>query len=580
MAGRQYIFIILGLLLLVVTCVQQYRRRNKKNLVLRLAASAVAAVSLACLALNITYTGNATDETSAIILTDGYNTDSVNLFKTSHVKMPVYSFDEYIAAGISSHPALHVFGTGLSTDDLQQLQGTPVIFHHQPVNTGIISANWQQTLQTGAQLNIQGSFNNTTNSPVKLQLNGLSTLLDSVTVQPVGIQPFRLVATPKQAGKAVYTITALADDKTIEEEFVPVDVKPADSIKVLILAASPDFENRFLKNWLADNNCEVVVRSTTSKGKFDRSFLNTSSANIDHITTQNLSNFDVVISDATEYAALTGDEQNAVRSTVEAGLGLIIKTDTTLPPAFYTSLFPVVSGPSNPSSSTLLKLVGGTTLHAPENSQTLFIQNRPGTQPLVTDSTSQVLVNSAVYGMGKVAVTTLNNTYSWVLTGDKHNYTTYWSSLLSKVAKTSNTGQSISFSPAFATVDQPLHLTFTANANPYPIINGSPVYLAQNIHLPFEWGGTYWAAQTGWQTIKLEHDSTSFYTYTNTDWKPLRGFANTIATEKYVAAQQTVLPGGDAIKLQDVPVPKIYFVIVFFVSCAFLWAERNFTAAN
>jgi len=576
MGGWQYIFIISGLVLQVVTYVQQYRRRNKRNLVLRLIASVMAVISLTCLALNITYTRATPAENAAIILTEGYNTDSVNAFKTSHTKMPAYSFDEYIASGLNNYAGLHVFGSGLSADELQQLNNTPVIFHNQPVAMGTISVNWQQTLQTGEQLRIQGSFNNTTNAPVKLQLNGLNTLLDSTTIKPNSLSNFELTATPKQSGRAVYNITALAGDNTIEEEFVPVDVTPADSIKVLILAASPDFENRFLKTWLAENNCEVVVRSTTSKGKFDKSFTNTATTNIDQITTQTLATFDVLISDAAEFASLSRDEQNAVQATVESGMGLIIKTDTTLSSSFYTSLFPVYSGQVKPQQSSTLRLAGGAILTEPAE-QSLFIHEQPGTQALVTDSSAQVLVGSTVYGSGKVAVTTLNNTYSWMLTGNKHNYHTYWSALLSRVVKNKNSNQNMCFYPAFARVNQPLHLTFSANTNPYPVINGSPLYLSQQVNLPFKWDGVYWPTQAGWQTIKLQNDSINFYTYTNSDWKQVTAFANTAATNQYVVAQQTISSGSGVALKEEVPVPKVYFVVVLLVGCTFLWVERKFS---
>lgn len=578
MGAWRYIFVIMGLALLIVTCVQQYKRGNKSNLVLRLFASAIAAITLTCIVLNITYTGSATDESSAIILTEGFNKDSVNLFKAAHPTIPEYSYDEYIASGTGKYLNLHLFGNGLSADGLQQLQNTPVVFHHQPLEMGIIAANWQQTLHTGEQLRIQGNFNNTSNTPVKLQLNGLDTLLDSATIQP-GLRPFQLAATPKQAGKAVYNITALANDKIIEEEFVPVEVRPADSIKVLILAASPDFENRFLKNWLAENNCAVVARSTTSKDKFDRSFLNTVSSNIDHLTAQNLSTFDILISDATEYAALSRGEQNAVQSTVEAGMGLLIKTDTTLPSSIYASLFPVFSVQPKSQPSTIIKLTGGKILHGIAADQSLFIHPQPGTQSLATDSATQVLVNSAVYGIGKVAVTTLNNTYSWMLTGNKQSYAAYWGTILSKVARNKSNNINISFSPALPVANQPLHITFSANANPYPVINGSPVYLAQKAFLPFEWDGTYWPTRAGWQTIKLQSDSTNFYTYTNSDWKQVTAVANIAATDKYVT-QQTIDEGNKTTTHQKVPAPKIYFVIVFLVCCILLWAERNLISAT
>jgi hypothetical protein len=41
-----------------------------------------------------------------------------------------------------------------------------------------------------------------------------------------------------------------------------------------MLSASPDFESKFLKNWLSENGYAVALRSAISKDKFNSEYIN------------------------------------------------------------------------------------------------------------------------------------------------------------------------------------------------------------------------------------------------------------------------------------------------------------------
>jgi hypothetical protein len=64
-----------------------------------------------------------------------------------------------------------------------------------------------------------------------------------------------------------------------------------------MLAASPDFENRFVKDWLSQNGYTVVAKTAISTNKFDKTFLNAGSVSLDRVTSGLLDSFDVLLSD-------------------------------------------------------------------------------------------------------------------------------------------------------------------------------------------------------------------------------------------------------------------------------------------
>jgi hypothetical protein len=144
------------------------------------------------------------------------------------------------------------------------LKGQQIIFHPSPVVTGMGSVNWKQQLRKGEVLYVQGTFVNVEASPVTLLLNGFNSIVDSVVIPAQQTKPFLLRTIPKQNGKAVFPIVALRGKDTLEKEPVPVEIVQSNGLKIMILAASPDFENKFLKDWLSQNGYTVVSKTNIS----------------------------------------------------------------------------------------------------------------------------------------------------------------------------------------------------------------------------------------------------------------------------------------------------------------------------
>jgi hypothetical protein len=578
MGSGSYIFIAAGAVLAILLCFGELRRRNRKNIILRIAACILAAASLTCIALPITYNHNTVSSGIAIITTQGYRADSVALLKKqTGSKTPVFSFDDFLSLANVNYKTLHIAGYGLTPAELQQLPEAQVIFHPQIISTGIIAVHWRQILHSGEKLIIQGMFSNKSNTPIKLLLKGFGSAIDSCTATPAGVHSFQLSATPQQSGKAVFYISAIQGNTILEENPVPINVLPPLPLKVLMLASAPGFENRFLKNWLSANGFAVVTRSTTSKNKFSNSFINTPQKNIAQITAPVLDSFDVVLCDAAEYAALTGNEQRALQLQVQQGMGLIINADTSLPAeAFYSPGFPLYSTNTGDNKAIALRLANGVFLHNYTGGTSLYIRPQQGMQVLAADSvSSQIVAGVLAYGAGKIAVTTLAGTYKWVLAGKSHDYFLFWSTLLGKTAKSSNANAMVTYSPPFPVVHQPVQITVESTGLPQLTVSGTPVYLQQQTGLAFNWNGTYWPRDTGWHTAATQYDTATFYVYNNVNWQYVRAAAKITITDEYSRThsntQQYIKP-----VTENAPASKFYFALLLVVCCTFLWIERKF----
>ncbi|MEO5893560.1 MAG: hypothetical protein ABIQ31_25120 [Ferruginibacter sp.] len=587
MAHWNYIVIGLCLLLLAFIFRKEIKRKNRRRLAARLTASLFAVASLACLALPISITKKNTDSPNkkAVLLTEGYNKDSLeNFIKTNKEQVRVYQVDS-LAWIDTSLTALIIFGHGLSRQELKSLNDIPLIFHSSAIDDGVTSVHWNQKLKSGEKFSVQGIFSNKRSWPVKIALEGFHTPLDSVTIPAKQTKTFEINTFPKQIGKAVYSLLISDKQGALEKEPVPFEVIPVDTLKILLLAASPDFENKFLRNWLAENSYAVASRSRISKDKFDRTFSNFTSFSFDKITNPLLDRFDIIISDATELAALTKTEQAIIQAQVqENGMGLIVKADSiAAPTAFYAAPFTQYSSSAKQPSTAALYIQDADKPTVPLSSDGYsFIRSKPGEQPLVVDSMTNVIVSSKMEGMGKILFTSITNTYTWMLGGNNNDYASFWSCLLQKAARRTGAEQTVLITGAVPKIDEPIELLFEAPGMPLPgtFIAGDLLSLHQNPDLPFQWQGTYWPGKQGWQpALNFSDQSINWYVYGTNDWKNISAIEKTKQTQQYINDKNNVLNKGVVTqKYVPVQLPAIYFLLIFIISCIFLWIEKKLSA--
>ncbi|MGZ3820963.1 MAG: hypothetical protein ACXVB6_10255 [Mucilaginibacter sp.] len=564
---------------------KEYKRAKKAHMVWRIAASLLAVFALACIALPINYSKDSLrqNDQNAILLTNGFEPDSLNNYRDSKIfttdkaiekaypKAKPIRLDE-LSSDSPAVTKLHVFGYGLNENELSQIGRLPVIFHPALSPAGVVAIGWNQKLKTGETLKVQGKYNNNELKPVKLILNGLNTQLDTVTVAPKTSKDFELTTVPKNEGRAVYRLQAIAGSDTLADENLPIEVDPAKPLKVLILSASPDFETKFLKNWLAENGFAVVVRSAISKDKFSSEYVNMPMLKIDHISSGILDKFDVVIGDL---SVLKSENAVLKQQVTKKGLGVIVRADSiSNSGSWLQSDFSVekVAAKNQPQVSLIIKGKAGKS--AGLKIDPAFIKSKPGIQQLVNDLQGHTLVAASLFGKGRLAFTTINNTFNWILAGDKDDYAAFWSLLISKSAQKEPVLENWS-APQLPTINEPVELQLVASSDPGPISAGDSIAPAQNPSIPFEWVNKYWPTTTGWQSIQQNNGRAAWwYVYGGDEWQGVRASEKIASTTQYAEnyAPNTFVTKAIHEKVL-IAVPKIYFYLLLLAACTFLWVE-------
>lgn len=478
MTSWNYFLLVAGLAAAAWLITQEIRRPKKERLIIRIAATVIAVVSLVLMG------------------------------------WPVY-----VTRTVLPPAPVHIAATAAS---------------------GISSCDWPRSVSAGKEWTVQGNYRNTTGQPVTLRLAGFDTVLDAVIIAPHQDSAFSLKALPLHQGRAVYRISAISGTDTLEQQPVPLEVTPATPLTVLFLAQSPDFENRFLADWLVQQGHAVAMRTLVAKNKYLLRFSNFPQQSLDVLTSTLLNKFDLVIAHA-------GAIDRSTRSRLEdAGIGLILKADSA-----GTQPRPVS-----------LQLRSGNRLPALSTDPGHYLTAGEGQLPLVTDSLHRAYVTVSLAGAGKLLRTQLGNTYSWQLEGHNDAYQQYWSALLEAAARRKTATEKMTVIPAIARVYQPVDVQLETTA--LPMLRAGDINLAPAQHpwLSYRYTGTWWPVKHGWQQITTGNTSFWLYIFGEEDWRNL--------SATVTPAKQTLSPQTMSVRLSPA-----WWLLPLLLSLIFLWWEKK-----
>jgi hypothetical protein len=588
---NNYAYIIAILLLTAFLIYKEIKRVNRARLVFRLLAVIIAVASLLFLILPIKYQSERnTDSKSLHFLTPGvtstelknesYLTSDSSVFKQFGKRKVRYVAD--LVYHLQAHPEvsnLIIYGYGLPKSILRNIHADVSI---RPAKSpaGILSCSWPDVLSSSETFRIQGKYNNTNNRPVKLLLYGLGTKLDSINIGAEQQFAFTLECKPKQIGKAVYTVIAKQGNQVLEEEDVPFQVVERPKVKVLVLASFPDFEYKFLRNWLLENKYQAYFRTRISKDKFSTEQVNLDVKESDVITSSSFKKYDLIIADDEELGRLSATGDGLSRE-IAGGLGLIVRLNEAKALSGFTKKFQL-SGSTDSINTTYQPVLVDAMqkLETLPVSQPVYISRNAAQLSLVEDRKGKILATLAMVGEGRVAATAIQSTYNWVLNAANTDYAAYWTEMMNRTARKSVKDFRFQFSPKFPTPKDLVSLSFQANPEtelPQFSMEGKPLPVQQHLWLPFYWQVNFWHKTTGWNTFEVKPGSKQdIYIYKKTDWMPLK--MDHLLKENQMYAKKSKMINENAAKNIEVVEKQVsnwIFVVLLLISIGYLWFETK-----
>jgi hypothetical protein len=594
-----YYALLAGCLLLGVgLLLAAWRRPDHRRRVPRLLASTLLPVAL-WLAAYPPQRAVPLSQAAGILLTEGYQPDTLRqLRRQLGAGTPVWSYGVPAPAGArplrsllalaEQRPTLHrlhLLGRGVPVADLPALNKIQLKAHAAPAFSGFQDAQWNMTLRLGQPLQIAGAAALPARAApgwVSLRAGGAGR--DSVRLPGTG-GAFRLRYVPKVAGRLVPELVLRQAGRVVATEPIPVEITPTELPAVLLLAAVPSFEFKFLKNSLAAQGRAVALRTTVSRGLVQTEFLNQPTRPLDHLTPTLLGQYQLVVADAATLATLPVSESQALRAATQAGrLGLVILAEAAPLPAATPARadFSVLAQPTTGAvaSPQLLAWPGAPAgLRAP-----LPARLRPSTtlQPLATGPGGALAAASRRVGLGTVVVSTVAETFRWALSGQPAAYAAFWSRLLDAATPPTAAVATWQLASRWPRPQYPLALRLAGALPPaatlptvHPLAGGPAVALAlaQDTRLP-EWStAQYWPSAAGWHEVRgpgnVRH---AFFVFDSAAWR-----GPELAERARALAQRpaTVGLGSEAAGSVRVPWPAEWFFGLFLLAAGFLWLEEK-----
>ncbi|WP_151087065.1 hypothetical protein [Hymenobacter baengnokdamensis] len=572
-----------------------WHRPDRRRLAGRLAASLAAPLAFWLMAYPPLRAVPAA-RAEAIVLTPGYQPDTLKqLLRHLGAGTAVWTYGTKPVAHSKAlgslltlaeqRPALHrlhLLGEGLPAAELALLGRLPVVYHAGPASEGFRAAAWSRQLSLGQYAEAEGSVVATQAGPAWVSLWAEGAGRDSVRL-PAGAGSFHLRYQPKTAGLARYELRLRRSGHLQASEPLPLEINTAPLPPVLLLAAVPGFEFKFLKNALAAAGRAVALRTTVSRGLVQTEVLNQAAQSLDHLTPSLLSRYAVVVADAATLATLPGAESQALHGAIREGrLGLVVLADAAPLPAatparadFVVQPLPVAGATSQllswPYAPTAVRAMQPAQLRA------------SAARPLVLAHGSAPVVAARRFGLGAVVVSVVPETFHWALQGQQAAYNSFWSQLLTSATPPPAPAASWQVLDQWPRTQQPLTLRL---AGPRPTslptvqpLAGGPVVrlaLAQDTRLP-EWStAQYWPATAGWHSVRGPgHTTHSFYVYDPAAWR-----GPELAARQQALAARTTPPGASqggqpAMTTVQQPWPAGWFFGLFLLAAGFLWLEEK-----
>lgn len=522
------LLISIGLLLTVLFI---YLEIKRKTILLpaRILAVLLMMTSLILLFLQPSYRSTSLPS-GYLILTEQYDKDKVDsLLKTypalelvHTAKSKPYKGSRMLAPYELAEldPSIRfIAGEGLALSDLDLVENQNISYLPARNPTGIIAIHMPETVTLNEKQVIHGTF--CTDKSTLLRLVGPGGAEDSVRIEEKKIAGFSLSFNPLSSGQFLYSLE-WGDEETTHREKIPIHVMPAKALNTLILQSAPGIELRTLKNYLAEGNHSISVRSQLSKNNYRSEFINSPALNLSLLTTNLLKKFDLVVLENNTLTTLSNRERQSLEQAISEGLGLVILLNHE--PDKEKILQQFIPNKKRVSEQDTLTLNYANQQKFNVKLGPVQVETHPYLLPHVQKGSS-VYAGHIPHGFGKIGFQCLEETYRLRLEGEKDAYAHCWTALLKGTSKNELPSSRVRLQQDFPYyANEVIPFTILSETMPQVKTSHSTIPLQEDIQIDNRWHGNVRFNSAGWKSVDNATDSTSytFYVSDQEEWNSLR----------------------------------------------------------
>ena len=483
-----------------------------------------------------------------------------------------------LATGLRRHPEarrITVLGAGLTPRDIEAASGLAVRFDPPAQRTGILSLTPPTAAAPGDSFDV-GATVSPTNSAIVELLDPAGRVTDRTTPDQQG--HVRLTGTARAAGNSLFTLRVRTKDRTMAQASVPLVVLEPKPQRLLLLAAAPGPEIKYLRRWATDAGFDVTSQISAGGG------ISLGDAPI-AINAATLGRFNVIVMDDRSWAAL-GGQRAALMAAVRNGLGLILRPTGPLDAATRSqwrnlgfaltganSIAPLALPKAAPAPIARTRLGIPTEIlpddlrlpadFLPDVSRLALSPSSGTSVALLHDAGDAPIAAWRPQGLGRVALFTGVDSYALVLTGRTPLYDDWWRSLIRAVVRPA---PRLASPPAISWAGERVALCGTAPRASVEQPDGRAIALQ-----PVADCAAFWPAQPGWHRLVTKTGSMSFYVQPGDALTAMKSIRNRDATLLLRGAPTTA-----AEATRQTPGPAWPFAVAWLLVSALLWwLERS-----
>lgn len=336
-----------------------------------------------------------------------------------------------LATALRRHPRtsqLHVVGNGLPLRDRAAARGVAVDLDASRLPDGIIELSTPDHVQVGRRWRGSGRVQSTplNNRVIELR-NPADAVADSVRTDAQG--RFVVDGIARASGLLRYSLSLLDDDgKALDTIPLAIEARTGTPLRVLIAAAVPSPELKYLRRWAIDAGQIVDVQVGLSEGialrDSDKPLMDATS----------LAASDLLIIDERRWATLDAPARSLVSTAIDNGLGLLLRVTAPMTSEELTAWagLGLAMSSIDPAPPSVLHDDSGADALALNH---LAYRLDGDLAPLVSNRDGDTVVGWHAQGRGRIGVTTLIDSYRYVLSGSPDRHGSLWAGISSTLAR-------------------------------------------------------------------------------------------------------------------------------------------------
>jgi hypothetical protein len=450
-----------------------------------------------------------------------------------------------------------VRGGGLPARDLDAARGRVARFEPAPLPRGLAGLVLPRDVASGARFPLRGRVEGIAGAGVDLR-DPAGTVVASATVDAAG--RFLLHAVARDAGPALFSLRVSdREGRVVDDVAAPIVARAGAPLRVLLIAAAPDPELKYLRRWIVDAGLALDSRIGLSEGVA----LGDGPVRLDAAA---LGATDLAIIDERAWRTLPAGQRDALLAAVDAGLGLLLRVDAAPDPARAGRLAGFTLQPA-PDATPVRAFEdageGSAFTRAP-----VAVAAEGAAVALRADDGRPLLLWRA-QGEGRVGLDLLQDSWRLVLAGHAARHATFWSSTFATLARPR--GGPASTPPIEARVGERAVACGIEGDAAIEAPDGTRTALRVDPATGAARCAAAWPRAAGWHALLAGDMREPFFVRAADSAPALAAAARAQATRALVAATEP-----STLELRAAPWPRWPFFLAWLAASAGLWwLERD-----